>query len=153
MHFNMPSATTGPLWFGHNMLTLVNLLSFRIRISTCSFARIPWWRHPMETYSALLHLCEGNPPVTGGFPLTKANDAELWCFFDLHLNKRPSKQSRRRWLETPSRSLWRHYNEKRLHLLNLLVWYRYHVIRHRNQWYFVLGRHIWILLLKWVILG
>ena len=27
-----------------------------------------WWRHPMETFSALLTLCEGNPPVTGGFP-------------------------------------------------------------------------------------
>ena len=26
-----------------------------------------WWRHQMETFSALLDLCEGNPPVTGGF--------------------------------------------------------------------------------------
>ena len=26
------------------------------------------WRHQMETFSALLALCEGNPPVTGGFP-------------------------------------------------------------------------------------
>ena len=31
-------------------------------------------------------------------------------FFDLHLNKRLSKQSRRQWFETPSRSLWRHCN-------------------------------------------
>ena len=23
----------------------------------------PWWRHQMETFSALLSLCEGNPPV------------------------------------------------------------------------------------------
>ena len=23
-----------------------------------------WWRHQMETFSALLALCEGNPPVT-----------------------------------------------------------------------------------------
>ena len=29
---------------------------------------IPWWRHQMETISALLGLNEGNPPVTGGFP-------------------------------------------------------------------------------------
>ena len=28
----------------------------------------------------------------------------------LRLNKRESKQSRRRWFESPSRSLWRHYN-------------------------------------------
>ena len=33
----------------------------------------------METFSAQLALCEGNPPVTGGF-LTKASDAELWRF-------------------------------------------------------------------------
>ena len=35
------------------------------------------------------------------------------CFgvsFDLHLNKRLSKQSWRRWFGTPSRSLWRHCN-------------------------------------------
>ena len=31
-------------------------------------------------------------------------------FFDLRLNKRLSKQSRGLWFETPSRSLWRHYN-------------------------------------------
>ena len=33
-------------------------------------------------------------------------------FFDLRLNKRLSKQSRHRWLETPSRSLWRHCNHE-----------------------------------------
>ena len=37
-----------------------------------------WWRHQMETFSALLALCEGFPPVTSGFPLTKASEAELW---------------------------------------------------------------------------
>ena len=55
-------------------------------------------------------------PLCGGFtghqwiPFTKASDAELRCFFDLRQNKQLSKQSRRRWLETPSRSLWRHCN-------------------------------------------
>ena len=36
----------------------------------------------METFSTLLALCEGNPPVTGDrwIPLTKASDAELWYF-------------------------------------------------------------------------
>ena len=43
-------------------------------------------------------------------PFTKSSDAELWCFFDLRLNKRLSKQSRRRPFETPSCSLWRHGN-------------------------------------------
>ena len=27
-----------------------------------------WWRHQMETFSALLALCAGNSPVTGEFP-------------------------------------------------------------------------------------
>ena len=31
-----------------------------------------WWRHDMEIHSALLALCEGNPPVTDGFP------CDLW---------------------------------------------------------------------------
>ena len=43
-------------------------------------------------------------------PLTKARDAELWCFFDLRLNKQLRKQSRCRWFETLSRSLWHHSN-------------------------------------------
>ena len=33
-------------------------------------------------------------------------------FFDLRPMKQLSKQLRRRWFETPSRSLWRHCNEK-----------------------------------------
>ena len=32
-----------------------------------------WWRHQMETFSALLAPCSGNSPVPG-------SDAELWCF-------------------------------------------------------------------------
>ena len=41
-------------------------------------------------------------------PLTKASDAELWCFLFLRLNKRLSKQPWGWWFETPSHSLWRH---------------------------------------------
>ena len=29
---------------------------------------ITWWRHQMETFSALLATCAGNSPVTGEFP-------------------------------------------------------------------------------------
>ena len=39
-------------------------------------------------------------------PVTRSFD----IYFDLRLNKRLSKQSRCWWLETPSRSLWRHRN-------------------------------------------
>ena len=38
-----------------------------------------WWRHQVETFSALLVICAGNSPVPGEFP-AKASDAELWCF-------------------------------------------------------------------------
>ena len=33
---------------------------------------ISWWRYQMETSSALLALCEENPPVPGGFPSPRA---------------------------------------------------------------------------------
>ena len=43
-------------------------------------------------------------------PLTKPMTQSFDVFFDLHLNKLLSKQSGRRWFETPSRFLWRHCN-------------------------------------------
>ena len=52
-----------------------------------------WWRHQMETFSALL-----------------APHEVRWRFFDLRLNKRLSKQPRSRWFETPLPSLCRHCN-------------------------------------------
>ena len=68
------------------------------------------WRHQMETFSAILALCEGNSPVTGEFPSQRPVTRNFDVFFDLRLNKRLSKQSRRKWFETPSGSLWRHYH-------------------------------------------
>ena len=41
-------------------------------------------------------------------PLTKPVTSKFDVFFDLRLNKRLCKQWRRRWFETPSRSLWHH---------------------------------------------
>ena len=69
-----------------------------------------WWRHQMETFSALLAICAGNSPVTDEFlaqrPVTRSFDV----FFDLRLNKRLSKQSWGWWFETLSSPLWRHCN-------------------------------------------
>ena len=45
---------------------------------------IPWWRHQMETFSALLALCAGNSHRW--IPIKQASDAEF--FFHLRLNKR-----------------------------------------------------------------
>ena len=64
----------------------------------------------MERFSMLLALCEGNPPVTGGFPLQVQVAWSVDIFLDVHLNQLLRKQSRRRWFEAPSRFLWRHCN-------------------------------------------
>ena len=52
-----------------------------------------WWRHQMETFSALEAICAGNSPM-----------------FSLICTRTNGKQSIRRWFETPSRSLWCHCN-------------------------------------------
>ena len=70
-----------------------------------------WWRHQIETFSALLALCEGNSLVTGEFPSPRTVTRSFDVFVDLRLNKRLSKPSRRRWFEAPSNSIWRHHND------------------------------------------
>ena len=65
----------------------------------------PWWRHQMETFSALLALCAGNSPVTGEFPPQRPVTRSFDVSFDLRLNKRLSKQSWGWRFETPSWSL------------------------------------------------
>ena len=52
-----------------------------------------WWRHQMETFSALLAICAGNSPVPGEFPFQRPATRSFDVFFDLRLNKRLSKQS------------------------------------------------------------
>ena len=68
-----------------------------------------WWRHQMETFSALLAICAGNSPV-GEFSAQRSVTRSFDVFFDLRLNKRLSKQPCGWWFETPSRSLWSHCN-------------------------------------------
>ena len=64
----------------------------------------------MEAFSALLALSVGNSPVTGEFPSQRPVTRSFHVFFNLRLNKRLSKQSRRWSFEKQSRSLWRHFN-------------------------------------------
>ena len=51
--------------------------------STNEFDLMPWWRHQMETFSALLAICAGNSPVPGEFPaqrpVTRNLDVSLIC--------------------------------------------------------------------------
>ena len=67
-----------------------------------------WWRHQMETFSALLAICAGNSLITGEFPALRPVTRSFDVFFDLRLNKRLSKQSWGWWFETLSRPSWRH---------------------------------------------
>ena len=98
----------------------------------------------METFSALLALCAGNSPVIGEFPSQRPVP---WCFvvfFDLRLNKRLSKQSGHRWYETPSRSLWHHYNAERFSV------YMYIYMRNFDMlWWKIPSGNIWWQHLSW----
>ena len=72
-----------------------------------------WWRHQMESFSALLAICAGNSPVPDEFPAQRPVRRSFDVFFDLRLNKRLSKQSWGLWFETLSHPLWRHCNVTR----------------------------------------
>ena len=69
-----------------------------------------WWRHQMETVSALLAICAGNSPVPGEVPAQRPVTRGFDVFYDLRPDKQLSKQSWGWWFETPSHSLWRHRN-------------------------------------------
>ena len=73
---------------------------------------VSWWRHQMETFSALLAICAGNSPVTGEFPTQRPVTRSFDVYFDLRPNERLSKQSWGWWFETLSSPLWRQRNVK-----------------------------------------
>ena len=76
------------------------------------FSYCPWWRHQMETFSALLALCAGNSPVPVNSPHKgQWRGALMFSLISACIYyKRLSKQPRGWWFETPSWSLWRHCN-------------------------------------------
>ena len=87
-----------------------------------AFPLSPWWRHQMETFSALLAICAGNSPISGEFPAQRPVTRSFGVFFDLRLNERLSKHSWGWWLETPSCPLWRQSNAIGItnHMTNLV---------------------------------
>ena len=54
------------------------LTKLRCLVATVHMIYLAWWRHQMETFSALLAICAGNSPVTGEFhaqrPVTRIFD-------------------------------------------------------------------------------
>ena len=102
------------MWSTYNSLFfLVLLVYLNLDFAACVRAvgdNSPWWRHEMETFSALLATCAGNSPVPGEFPAQRPVTQSFDVFFDLHLNKQLSKQSWGWWFETLSCPLWCHCN-------------------------------------------
>ena len=90
-----------------------------IKILICKCLAVTWiWLKVMMTSSngSIFRAAgplAGNSPDPGEFPSQRPVTRSFDVFFDLRLNKRLSKQSRRRGLETPSRSLWRQCSGKR----------------------------------------
>ena len=70
-----------------------------------------WWRHQMETFSALLVHVRGSPRSMVNSPHKDQWRGTFDVFFDLSLNKQFSKQSWDWRFETPLCSLWRHCND------------------------------------------
>ena len=64
------------------------------------------WKH----FTRYWAFCADNSPVPGEFSAQRPVTRSFDVFFDLHLNKQLSKQSRGWWFETSSGSLWRQCN-------------------------------------------
>ena len=75
-----------------------------------SQTKYTWRSRQIKTFSALLALCDGESTGHRWIPSQRPVTWNLDIFFDLRLNKRLSKTSKHRCFDTPSRSLWRHYN-------------------------------------------
>ena len=71
---------------------------------------ITWWRHEMETFSALLAICADNSQVTGVFPTQRPISQSSEVFLALCMNKRLNKEWWGWWFEKLSRPFWRHCN-------------------------------------------
>ena len=104
-------ALSCPLWRRRNVTKMHKIRPFGTSVNMKATTgelqkqRASWWRHQMETLSALLALCVGNSPVSGEFPSQRPVTRSSDVFFDVHLNKRLSKQSWGWWFETPSHPL------------------------------------------------
>ena len=113
----------------HRLLVLINVHdncpAWSVWSLPVSREYISWWRHQVETFSALLSLCVGNSPITGEFPSQRPMSRTFDVFFDLRLNKQLSRQSCGWRFETPSCPLWRHCNDKVIMLpaTGRLLWF------------------------------
>ena len=104
--------------------------------------KMAWWRHQMETFSALLAICAGNSTVTGEFPtqrpVTRSFDVSLtYACINGRVNNGESGDFRRHRTNydvTVMRKgrlrLWK--KDHRVHILWDTLKCVYHII-HRNK--------------------
>ena len=101
---------------------------------TIMFINFTWWRHQMEIFSVLLAICAGNSPVPDEFPTQRPVTRGFDVFFDLHLNKRLSKQPGGWWFQAPSLLLWCHCNASKNSSCNKICYQSYTIKDYfRNQ--------------------
>ena len=74
-------------------ISLMFISKTEIHVGALQLTYAQLWRHQMETFSALLAICEGSSPVPGEFPSQRPVARSFDVFFELRLNKRLSKQS------------------------------------------------------------
>ena len=91
-----------------NKSTLVYVIYWLRPQAACHHDDVIKWKH----FPRYWPFVRGNHPVTGEFPAQRPVTRSFGVFFDLRLNKRLGKQSRRWWFEMPSHSLWRHCHDK-----------------------------------------
>ena len=118
--------------------SIVLWLDSGIRIIRQVRQRLSWWRHQIDTFSALLAICAGNSPVPGEFPSQRPVTRSFDVFFDLRPSKHLSKQSWGWWFETTSRPLWCHCNVyiqtvPKWPIFGLLSWWATFVSSHCNS--------------------
>ena len=101
-HIIMDVIITYPCWYLSQFMLVKEVTDLKDGSAWSTHNDTQWWRHQMETFSALLAIFPAQRPVT------QSSDV----FFDQRLNKRLSKQSWGRWFEMLSRPLWRHCNGK-----------------------------------------
>ena len=107
-----------------------------IELVTCTWLTLSsWWRHQMETFSALLTLCAGNSPGPGEFPAQRPVTQSFGVFFDLRLNEWLSKPPWGWWFETLSWSSWRQCNVMTKSLGGILILSQGHILLLADLWW------------------
>ena len=102
-----------------------------------------WWRHQMETFSALLALCAGKSPVSGEFPSQRPLTRSFDDFLDLRLNKRLSKQSWGWWLDVSVMNMGEYQTttafELFAHFLGSIIpcWFNPSFTRSLSTWWYL----------------